>query len=347
MIDSKRSTTPLVSTVVVSFHGGKMLEECLSSLEKQDYTCHEVIVVDNGSGKHLQKTLSSRFRNCRWVNEPQNLGFAGGCNRGIAAAKGSLIALINDDAIADQAWISSMVDCMQNNPDAGAVAGMAIDGNNPDILDSLGVGVALDGMSRQLECGAPSSLHRDTASVLAFSGCSCMLRKTALETTGCFDERFFAYCEDTDLSLRMLKAGWRIITCPAGKITHFYSQTGGRYSLKKMYLIERNHHWVALKNFPFPVLLALPLTNIWRILIQLYGLISGRGPARGFAGNGFIPAVKMLLKADFDMLTAVPAILRDRFTRQNSSTLSASFTAVLLKNRMSIPAIFLSGSETP
>lgn len=345
-MENKSSTTPLVSTVVVSYHGGKMLEECLSSLEKQDYTSHEVIVVDNGSGKHLQESLSSKFKSCRWVNEPQNLGFAGGCNRGIAASKGSLIALINDDAIADQAWISSMVNCMQSNPDAGAVAGMAIDGNSPDILDSLGVGVALDGMSRQLECGAPLSQHRTSASVLAFSGCSCMLRKTVLETTGCFDERFFAYCEDTDLSLRMIKAGWRIVTCPFATITHFYSQTGGRYSLRKMYLIERNHHWVALKNFPVPVLLMLPLTNAWRILIQFYGLISGRGPSRGFADNGLASVIKTLIKADFDMLTAIPAILHERFsTRQSSLSRSVSFTAMLFKNRMSIPAIFLSGSE--
>lgn len=340
------SKTPPVSAVVVSYHGGKMLEDCLSSLARQDYPDLEVIVVDNGSGLHLEDSLSSRFKNCRWVNEPQNLGFAGGCNRGITAATGTFIALINDDAVADKAWISNMVDCMQSNPDAGAIAGMSVDGNNPAILDSLGVGVALDGMSRQLQCGARAAADRSTTRVLAFSGCSCMLRKEALEAAGSFDERFFAYCEDTDLSLRLIRTGWSILTCPSAKITHFYSQTGGRYSLRKMYLIERNHHWVALKNFPIPLLLLLPLSNLWRIIVQFYGLLSGRGPSRGFAGNGLYATVKTLIKADLDMIAALPAILYERMSSRRTSRLTAAFfTALLFRNRMMLTAIFLSGSE--
>jgi GT2 family glycosyltransferase len=338
----------LVSIIVVSYKGGEMLVKCLKALEAQDYTNIEIIVVDNGSGIALEKTLSSQHPQCKWITEQCNQGFAGGTNRGISKASGEFIALVNDDAMFEPTWISVMLKCMQDNPSAGACAGLVVDGNSPDILDSFGVGIALDGMSRQLECGTSSTLSRDTTEVLAFSGCSCLLRKAALDDTGVFDERFFAYCEDTDLSLRIIRAGWKILACPNAKSLHHYSHTGGRFSLRKLYLIERNHQWVALKNFSTPLILLLPICNLWRFLIQIYASISGAGPVKGFVANGVIKVAFTLAKANVAAAFRAPAILLSRLFAGTRKGLGAcGFFSTLVRGRMTIADVILSGSSLP
>lgn len=338
-------SSPLVSAIVVSYKGGEMLTKCLQALEAQDYANAEIIVVDNGSGLDLENTISPDHPGCIWIRESSNQGFAGGTNRGILSARGELIALVNDDAMLEPDWISVMVKCMQDHPSAGACAALVVDGNNPDILDSFGVGVALDGMSRQVECGAPTYLPRQTTEVLAFSGCACLLRKTALDSTGLFDETFFAYCEDTDLSLRIIKAGWHIIACPYARALHHYSHTGGHFSLRKLYLIERNHHWVALKNFPFPLLLLLPLCTLWRVLVQIYASICGKGPVQGFVSNGMFKVVFTLVKANAAALSKAPSILIARLLKTNRNTIgSAAYFSRLLRGRMKITDVILSGA---
>ena len=339
---------PLVSIVVVSFRGGTMLEQCLESLEKQDCTDKEIVVVDNGSGMDLAGKLAKDHRTCRWVTEPHNLGFAGGTNRGIAAAKGRLIALVNDDAVLAPNWITEMTALMRANPTAGAAAGLVIDGNQPSLLDSFGVGVSLDGMSRQLECGEPANIPRSVKSVLAFSGCSCILRRAALKEVGLFDERFFAYCEDTDLSLRLIRSGWQILACPSARSTHYYSHTGGRFSLKKLYLIERNHQWVALRNFPLPVLMLFPFATLWRFAVQIIASRRKSSPVSGFISNGLLKVAWTLLRADLSAASRVPEILLSRIGgRQGKDMSMLQYTRILAANRMPISSVLLSGASSP
>jgi len=104
--------------------------------------------------------------------------------------------------------------------------------------------------------------------VMLFSGCACLLRMEALNEVGLFDEDFFAYCEDTDLGLRLHRSGWKIVVAPDAYVHHYYSMTGGKFSLQKIYWVERNHLWVAIKNFPWFLLTILPFVTAWRYLVQ-------------------------------------------------------------------------------
>ncbi len=342
----KAEQKELVSIVVVSLRGGEMLKKCLDSISRQDYPSIEAVIVDNGSGLDLRNTIGWKTDCCAWITEKTNLGFAGGCNRGIAEATGSMIALVNDDAVLDPKWTSEMVRCLNSDPRAGAAAGLVVDGNRPEVLDSFGVGVSLDGMSRQLECGSPSGSTRRTMEVLAFSGCSCLLRREAIESCGQFDDAFFAYCEDTDLSLRLLRSGWRILACPSARSIHYYSHTGGRFSLQKLYLIERNHQWVALKNFPLPLLMIYPLATLWRLVVQIAASFTSRTPVAGFVSNGILPVAATILKADLAAFVRIPAIFwkRVRYRKQSRHPGSWEFTRKLLANRMPIAKVLFSGA---
>ncbi|MCJ7615427.1 MAG: glycosyltransferase family 2 protein, partial [Desulfobacterales bacterium] len=196
----------------------------------------------------------------------------------------------------------------------GAVASIVIDGNQPEVLDSCGVGIALDGMSRQAMRGMPVPQLTQPKEVLLFSGCACLLKMEALKEVGLFDEDFFAYCEDTDLGLRLRRAGWNIVVAPGAYVHHYYSMTGGKFSLQKIYWVERNHLWVAIKNFPWFLLAMLPFVTAWRYLVQGYFVFRCIGELNEFTKrNNSSVIASTYLKAYTGMFAKLPGMLLKRW----------------------------------
>ncbi|HYN86985.1 MAG TPA: glycosyltransferase, partial [Ardenticatenaceae bacterium] len=92
---------PLVSIVIPTWNGLQHLESCLPSLQAQSYRRHEIIVVDNGSSDATLEWLAAHWPRVRVVALACNRGFAGGVNAGLAVARGSIIALVNNDTAAE------------------------------------------------------------------------------------------------------------------------------------------------------------------------------------------------------------------------------------------------------
>jgi len=137
----------------------------------------------------------------------------------------------------------------------------------------------------------------------------------ALKEVGPFDEDFFAYGEDTDLALRLRWAGWKIVVAPGSYIYHLYSMTGGKFSLQKIYWVERNHLWVAIKNFPWFLLAILPLVTVWRYLVQGYVVLKGIGELRKFTeSNSFLSIASIYIKAYVNMFQKLPAMFIKRWS---------------------------------
>ena len=319
-----KDNLPLITVVVVTLNNLHLLRNCLNSIYAQDYGAIEIVVVDNGSDEDVRGMLAKQFPEVRMVRLDKNYGFAGGNNRGIEAAQGKYIALINNDAVAAPQWISSLVATAESDSTIGAAASIIIDGNQPEVLDSCGVGIALDGMSRQAMRGmfVPHQLTQPKE-VLLFSGCACLLRMEALNEVGLFDEDFFAYCEDTDIGLRLRWAGWKIIAAPGAYVHHYYSMTGGKFSPQKIYWVERNHLWVAIKNFPWFLFIILPLVTGRRYLVQGYSVLRSSGELNKFTeNNGLLEIISSYLKAYIDMLKKLPTMLikRRRFRKKQQIT---------------------------
>jgi len=305
---------PLVSVIVVTVNHFGLLKQCLRSLHEQDYEPIEIVVVDNGSIKDARGVLADEFPKVRVIRLDRNHGFAGGNNRGIEVSKGKYVALINNDAMADPEWISAMVATAEADSSIAAAASIIIDGNRPEVLDSCGVGIGLDGMSRQAMRGMPVPKLTQPKEVLLFSGCACLLRMTTLKEVGLFDEDFFAYCEDTDLGLRMRRAGWNIVVAPGAYVKHFYSMTGGKFSLQKVYWVERNHFWSAAKNFPWLLLAVVPVITLMRYFVQGYSVLKGVGELNEFTKQTGLPAViSTVAKAYMDMFVKLPVMISKRY----------------------------------
>ena len=272
----RRFVEGATSVVVVTYNDVEMTLACLAALTAQRPAPLEIIVVDNGSDGDVLAPLRAAFPNADCSRLPSNTGFAGGYNHGMRRARGEYVAIINNDAIAEAGWLEHLVAEAERDPRAGAVASFVLDGARPDRIDSLGMGIALDGMARQRHRGEPvAGVNAAQAAASApgglplFSGSACLFRAAALHDVGLFDESFFAYCEDTDLNLRLLWAGWRIRVAADARVLHKYSATGGAFSSRKVFLVERNHLWAAVKCFPAPLLALLPLTTVWRYWLQV------------------------------------------------------------------------------
>lgn len=113
--------SPLVSVITVNYNGRDLLPPLLESLRHQTYSHHEVVVVDNGSTDGSVGLLRRRFPEVRVIEQARNLGFAEGNNCGIRAAEGELLALANNDTVADPGWLEALVRTALEDPLIAAV----------------------------------------------------------------------------------------------------------------------------------------------------------------------------------------------------------------------------------
>lgn len=310
------STVPMVSIIISNWNGLRFLEKCIASLFAQTYRNFEIIIVDNGSTDDSVKFIKDNYRQVLLLENKSNLGFAVANNQGIRVAKGSYIVFLNNDTEADKDWLRSLVKKAESAPEyVGMWACKILSLHEPTIIDSVG-GLLIS------RCGIAKGRGRNEKDkkqydkeeeVFIPSACAAMYRKETLDDIGFFDEDFFAYCEDTDLGLRARLAGWKTQSVADAIVYHHYSGTTGSYSPMKAYLVERNHIWVALKNFPLSMLVVFPLITLWRYLLQLYAIFAKKGAGSRYAED-FSKAsfLYILLKAYWNVAKGIPKMLRKR-----------------------------------
>jgi len=307
-------TSPPVSVVIANLNGEGYLAACLQSLADQTFRDFEVIVVDNGSTDGSLTLLSKDFPWVKVIPLKKNEGFAQGNNIGISASSSEYIATLNNDTIAHRGWLSALYEAARADRNIGMVASKIFLGKKGTEIDSTGMLIYPDGMTRQRGHGETDRGQFDRMGEVLFpSACAALYRREMLQESGYFDEDFFSYCEDADLGLRGRLAGWKAVFAPAAVVHHLYSRTGGKYTPFKAYHVERNHMWVLLKDLPASFVLLFPFYTLWRYIIQVYGLFSGKGSvARLAEQSGKLQMMAVLLKSYGSALTMLPRMLRKR-----------------------------------
>lgn len=304
-----------VSIIIVNWNGKAHLPVCLESLSAQTFKDFETIFVDNGSSDGSLEFVDSHYPWVKTVALLVNRGFAGGNNAGYQHTSGDYIIALNNDTEAEPTWLEELVRVADENPAVGMVASRICSYDDHDVIDSLGMKVCRDGMSRgafRLQRFSELSLGK-TEAILIPSACAALYRRRMIETVGFFDEDFFAYCEDTDFSLRGRLAGWTALLARDAVIYHKYSQTAGAFSPLKLYLVERNHYWVAFKTYPLTWVLALPVVTIWRYLEQARVVLASRGTGQQFAVSSSKAAyIIALVRGVVDALKMLPKIWAKR-----------------------------------
>jgi GT2 family glycosyltransferase len=229
------------------------LEECLRSLADQTLRDIEVVVVDNSGERRVAEADGIRV-----IHNEKNVGFGAAVNQGWAASRAPHLATLNDDAVADPRWLEALVTAMEARPEIGMCASQVrLAGTG--LLDSAGMLVAWDGSSKQRGHGENAAKYSRRSEVLLPSGSAALYRRAMLDEIGKFDDRFFLYCEDTDLGLRARWAAWECVYVPDAVVEHRYSHSAGRGSALKAYYVERNRLFLVVKNFPNSALFLVPV----------------------------------------------------------------------------------------
>jgi len=220
-----------VDAIVLDIDGGTMLDACLASLRAQTQPPVRVIVFDNGSA------TPTRAENVELIRAEKNLGFTGGVNAAFARVTSPYVALINNDVVLDDDWLATLAAAMDADPKLAAV--QTIIRRDAQTIDGAGIDIS-DGTFRQLGHGLP--LGTKLPEAWGVSATAVLYRVAALGDR-VFDQRFFAYYEDVELSARLREAGWTLRVIPEAKATHRGSQSSSRVDAK--YLRTRNRYRVA------------------------------------------------------------------------------------------------------
>jgi GT2 family glycosyltransferase len=218
-----------VDVIVLDLDGGTMLVECLDSLRAQSVP-HRLILVDNGSGV---PTPGSTARS------ETNLGFAGGANAALRHSQAPYVALVNNDVVLDADWLADVRGALERDERLAAVQTII---RRPDgRIDGAGIDIS-DGTYRQIGHGL--AVGAPLAVAWGVSATATLYRRSAIGERF-FDERFFAYYEDVELSARLRAGGWRTAVLPVVKATHRGSHTASALGRRALRLRTRNRYFVA------------------------------------------------------------------------------------------------------
>ncbi len=235
--------------VIPNWNGLRLLRPCLVSLSAQTCRDFETVVVDNGSSDGSAEALAREFPWVRVVALPRNLGFAGGCNVGLAAARGEVIVLLNNDTEVEPTWLAELAAALGRHPEAGFAASRMMLYSARDTINSAGDLYRRDGTADARGAWQPYGPPWDAERlVFGASGGAVAYRRALLDAIGPFEARFFSYCEDVDLSWRAQLAGYRCVYAPRAVIYHHGSATGG--GPLSSYYVGRNTIWVIVRNVP-------------------------------------------------------------------------------------------------
>jgi GT2 family glycosyltransferase len=237
-----------LSIVIVNYNVKHFLEQCLCSVWKAIAYAKieaEVLVIDNHSQDNSLDYLQPLFPDIKFISNDQNYGFAKACNQGWQLSKGKYVLFLNPDTIIAEDCFSTCISFFGSHPDAGAVGVKMLDGHGnflkeskrafPSPVTSL---FKLFGFARVFPKSKTFSryhlghLHKnENHEVDVLAGAFMMADRKVLEEVGSFNEAFFMYGEDVDLSYRIQKAGYKNYYLAETSMLHFKGESTKKGSL--------------------------------------------------------------------------------------------------------------------
>ncbi len=244
---------PDVSIVVVGYGAPQWLDRCLGSLAGQGRPglAHEVVLVDNASTPALRETLTADLARVRLVELAQNVGFGRACNLGASLARGERVLFLNPDTEVLPGAVDALAAFLDEDASRGLVGGRTLtpDGEPdpasvwgaPSLWSQACFATGLSTLFAGTRAFDPESLgwwgYDTVRAVGVVTGCLLMARRATLEELGGFDESFFMYGEDVDLSVRARAAGYRPTFTPTAAVVHAKGATSS--SAAKVLMVMR------------------------------------------------------------------------------------------------------------
>lgn len=236
--------TPTVSVILLNMKQVELTVACLASLRQVSYPAVEIIVVDQASNDGSVERLRAQFPGVRVIASDVNLGFTGGNNLGMHHATGEYILLLNNDTEVTPGFLEPLIAAAEADPSVGALSPLIKYYQAPDTIQYAGGPRELDIVrfrspwrgTKEKDNGQ----YQVSEQTSIAHGAAFLVRREVVESVGMLDDRFFIYYEELDWSLRIRKAGYRIMVVPSSVVYHKESMTVGKISPLKSYYQTRN-----------------------------------------------------------------------------------------------------------
>lgn len=244
---------PSVFVVILNYNGKETLPGCLSSVFHSDYPNMNVVVVDNASSDGSFEYARKNFSTANLIKNSANTGFARGSNVGIRLALekfADYVFLLNNDAEIFPDTISHLVSAAEKSPRCGIISPLIL---GPQKNSIWFAGGKINWL--KMNCSHILSVQSENTYATQYaSGCAMLIKKEVFKKIGLFDEKFFLYYEDADLSIRASRSGFGIMVLPTAKALHYESSNKQN---------ERKVYWLVLSALLFFKSDAPFLSQIW------------------------------------------------------------------------------------
>jgi hypothetical protein len=264
----------LFSVMIVNWNGREFLGRCIDSVISQSIprSLYEVIVVDNASSDGSIEYVKKNYPDVILIENKTDRGFAGGNNNAFNVGRGRFFALLNNDALADYQWLESIKAEFENHPNTGIVSSKIFLWNreNAPFNESNALLASWPKINLWDASGVDFEVERPRHKVDYANGAAMALRKSVYGRIGGFDEAYFMYYEDTDLSARAIRAGFDVMYVPAAKVWHRHSasmlKSGPTFTYR---MVERNRIRFVLKNFDTRYVISFMTLYVMKIVVKV------------------------------------------------------------------------------
>jgi len=254
-----------LSVIIVNYNVKYFLEVCLHSVLRAAKGFEaEIIVVDNNSKDGSNEMIREKFPSVILIENKDNKGFSKANNQGVAIAKGEYILFLNPDTVMPEDFFTKTVAYMDAHPEAGSLGPRLIDGKGkfaPDskksfptlsvaIFKTTGINKLFSKSSYINKYYAVHIGEHELAEVDVLSGCCMLVRSSILgKIGGAFDEDYFMYCEDVDLSYRIQKSGLKNIYFPDASLIHYKGESTRKATLSYVRIFNEALSLFVKKNY--------------------------------------------------------------------------------------------------
>jgi GT2 family glycosyltransferase len=262
--------------IILTWNGRDWVNQCLESLDAQNYRNFCATVVVNGSTDGTLELLAQKFPHVKVLALAENLEFCHANNLAAAAARREWVIIQNDDTRCAPDWLENLARAAEAFPQFDLLSSRILRMDNPRIIDGKGIHYSNILRAYQIDHDTTDRPGETLREVFGPMGASLAVRRKVIEKIGLFDERLRMYSEDVDFVVRARAQGYRCLYVPSAVVHHKGQGSNWKIQRRRIYFIHRNMELVMLKNIPKSLLWkrAIP-----RLAYGLYCIL--RGSLRG------------------------------------------------------------------
>ena len=243
---------PKISIILLNMNQPALTVDCIKSLQRCTYPDVEIIVVDQASKDNSVELIGKQFPDVKLIVNKINNGFTGGNNTGMRDATGDYFLLLNNDTEVEPGFLEPLIEALELDRQAGAASPLIRFFQNPDKIQYAGGPEKIDLIrGRNSWRGWMSdypTTYTTVESTTAAHGAAFIIKRKVAEEIGLLDDDFFIYFEELDWSIRIRKAGYKILFVPSSEIFHKESMTMPKEHPFRVRLMTRNRILLSRKH---------------------------------------------------------------------------------------------------